>query len=260
MNKKEHKDLDLDLFATGSSIITLTPKKEIIKKLESICNEEMNLDKTQLHTLLGNDGLEKHAFPVITPQFKTTDELTQFEITNCSLLIDMMLSTWPFPSKCWGYHNKDMELFKKIVEVRYYPCVLNFIAKMPHSTLELAALFFKPNTNLISYLTECIESGKLKPNKDESMLLDIVLNYGIAIVCNQLDSKKAEKQPDWRSYMFNPKNYLHSQNIKILESLFTILFHEKENWPNESNDDYLDKWFDTQVLIQGIANLKDPNH
>ena len=231
------------------AIITLEPKKDIFIKLREISSQMLGVSVSELNSFLDIECLESHTVPVCIPLFSHPDKLYQFIENNSARLIDFMLTAWPFPLEKWGFANKNIELLNQFVNVKYYPIMCKAIAKSVSSTLELAVTLATPTDELRNYILESIAAKKIVLSEEELTQMEFVLSAGIAIVTNQLEQSEDKDKMNIYLAINDSKNYLTPLKENIVKTLFYFYFKNKENFPPEIDNKYLNKWFNTKTFM-----------
>ena len=216
--------------------------------MREIADVLLEIPEIELNNYLDNECLESHTVSVFIPQL-TRPDLYQFIKDNSEMLIDLMLTAWTFPMDKWGFDNKNIELLEKIIDVKYYPVVCQAITKPVKNTLDLAITLATPTPHLVDYIAECITSNKMTLTDDEMTELSFILSTGIAIITNQLEMSDNQDPIEFCIAVNNSEKYLVPLKDKIVKTLFYFYFKNSENFPEEIDNMFLNKWFDTKTFI-----------
>ena len=245
--KKIHHDTS-NTISKACAIISLTGKPALLPMLRSTSSEFFHVPENTFDGILDNHVLVSHTVPVCIPLMLTPEELNQFINENCARLLNMLLTAWPFPIDAWYIDDINRDVFKELVEVKYYPIICKAIATQVESTRDLAVTFATPTNELINYLAEHIALKKIEVSEDELTLLDLLTASGVAIITNKIEQLPNQNNMDFVTMVCDSKNYLTELKNNILITLFYFYFKNKKDMPAERNNIFLDKWFDTKTF------------
>jgi hypothetical protein len=245
MNKSDKKDN----LISECAIMTLTPTKEIFPKLRELSENLLKVTEDELNKFLDNECLTSHTVPVCIPLLSSPDELNQFIKENSEILIDFMLSAWPFPLNEWGYTNKNQELLNKLINITYYPVLCKAIAKPVTSTLDLAVTLVTPKISLTEYIVDSISSKKMELSEEELIQMEFMLSAGIAVITNQIEKSATQDNIEFYLAINESKSYLTELKDQIVKTLFYFYFKNSDDLPREIDNQYLNQWFNTKTYI-----------
>lgn len=246
-NKSIKKPNELNVSPKECAILTLTPKSEILEPLKELSFDMLNLPEELVNTFSDISLLSTHTVPVCIPLLTHPDELSLFIKKHSELLFDIMLTAWPFPINTWGFSNKNLELLNKFVDIKYYPTVCKAIDRPFTNTLDLSVTFATPTKEFANYLIDRIGSKKMTLTDEELIRIDFLTNTGIALITNTIEKKKHQTMLDFLLAINDSKNYLTGLGDKKLETLFYFYFNNPADFPEEKNDKFLEKWFETKT-------------
>ncbi len=248
-NLKPYINEEVDVFQNQCAILTLTPTKELFPKLRELSEDLVAITEDELSQFLNDECLKSHTVPVCIPLMTHPDALNQFIKDNSQMLIDLMLTAWPFALDSWGFTNKNQDLLNKLIKITYYPVLCKAIAKPVNSTLDLAVTFATPTTQLTDYIVESINSRKLQLDEEELIQMEFILSTGIAIITNQIEKSANQDDREFYDAMNDSKSYLTELKDQIVKTLFYFYFKNSSDFPREIDNQYLDQWFDTTTFI-----------
>lgn len=231
------------------AIITITPQKKILTKLREISEDLLDIDENQLDSLLDTELLETHTVPVCIPLQNSPEALSQFLTKNSALLLNYMLTAWPFPLKQWGFTNKNSDLLLEYLNIKYYPILCKALTKPSQTTLDLAVTLATPTVNLVEDIAEKIASKKMTLSEEELTQLEFRLASGICIITDTLQKKEQESIQEFFTRLNDSSNYLYSLKENQLKTLFYFYFRDPQNFPEENTNEFLNKWFDTKTYL-----------
>ncbi|KGP64277.1 hypothetical protein EP47_00035 [Legionella norrlandica] len=240
------------------AIISLKPKEKFLMKLKDICEDLLDLDENELNKILDNELLESHTIPVCIPLLTTPEDLYLFVKNNSKILFDFMLTAWPFPIGQWNFNQKNIELFEELVDVKYFPAVCKAIPKPVKNTMDLAVTFAVPTNEFFNYIVESIISKKIILSEKEMTQLEFLLSSGIAIVTNKVGKKENQDIGEYLLELNDSKSYLAPMQEDIVKTLFYFYFKNKDEFPQESSNEFLNKWFNTKTYL-GMYMFTDPS-
>lgn len=248
-DSKVQKKENADALSNPCAVITLTPTKEIFPRLRELSKNLLTVPTGELNKFLNDECLTSHTVPVCIPLITSPDELNLFIKDNSEILIDFMLTAWPFALDEWGFAVKNQELFNKLIKITYYPVLCKAISKKVTNTLDLAVTFATPTTELTGYIVELISTKKMELNEEELIQMEFILSTGIAIVTNQIE--KSATQDDLSFYLAinDSKSYLTELKNNMVKTLLYFYFKNTENLPLEIDNQYLHQWFNTKTFI-----------
>ena len=240
---------NVGLWTNECAILSLKPKKQLFIKLKELSSDMLSISKDELNPLLDDECLESHTVPVCIPLQSNPDDLYRFINENSEILIDFMLTAWPFPIEKWGFTDKNMELITQLVDINYWPVVCKAISQPVKDTLELAVTFATPTKAFTDYIVDLISSNQMVLNEDEMVQMEFILSTGIAIVTNQVERIPNQSDLDYFVAINNSASYLLSLKENIVKTLFYFYFGNKEHFPKEIDNKYLNFWFNTKTYL-----------
>jgi hypothetical protein len=258
VSPKIHQNDKIEKLTNECAIMTLTPTEEIFPKLRELSEDILAITGDELNTFLNNECLTSHTVPVCIPLITSPDDLNQFIKDNSSILIDFMLTAWPFPLDEWGFKNKNEELLNKLVNITYYPILCKAIAKPVNSTLDLAVTFATPTSALTDYIVESISSQKMELSEEELIQMEFILSTGVAVITNQIEKLATQDNLEFYHAVNDSKSYLTELKDQIVQTLFYFYFNNSDNFPLEIDNQYLNQWFNTKTYIGMYLFPKDP--
>lgn len=257
-NTEVQKQEKSENLSNECAIMTLTPTKEIFIKLKDVSEDMLATTESDLNKFLDDECLASHTVPVCVPLFTSPGSLYNFIKDNSSLLFDLMLTAWPFPLDSWGFTNKNIELINKYVVIKYYPVVCKAIATPTNSTLDLAVTFATPTSDFTDYILESIDSKKMVLSEEELNQMEFIISTGIAIVTNQIVKSEHQSTVEFYNAINDSKYYLASLNENIVKTLFYFYFKDKTLFPEEIDNKYLNKWFNTKTFLGMYMFPREP--
>lgn len=229
-------------------IITLTPKAFILPLLKEVYFDEFNIFEGFFDKYINETTLHSHAVPVRVPLFFNMNELSTYIEANTETLINLMLTAWPVPLTAWPIFKKNIELFDKLVDARYYPITGEAIAKEVITSLDLAVTLAKPTEELTNYLVDYCASKKAILGEQEFSRIAFLVGTGIGIITNKLERGENQEMMKYIQATNDSRNYLTLLKGRIVQTLFSYYFQSPSDYPKEIDDIFLNKWFDIQTL------------
>jgi hypothetical protein len=254
MNRDNSTEIEqqknVNVWANECAILSLKPKKELFTKLKELSESMLSISKNGLDPLLDDECLDLHTVPVCIPLQTSPDNLNLFIKENSALLIDLMLTAWPFPIDKWGFTDKNIELVIELIDIKYWPYVCKAISKPTNSTLDLAVTIATATKDFTDYIVELVASKQMILNDDEMERMQFILSTGIAIVTNQLERTPNQSDLDYFLAITKSSNYLLPYKGDLLQTLFYFYFRNKVFFPKEIDNKYINRWFDTKTYLR----------
>lgn len=238
----------LEVNSDKLAIISLTPKPTIFKQLREVSSDTFDISEEELNNFLDENCLNAHTVPVCIPIMLSPDELSQFIKDNSEMLIEMMLSAWPFPIENWGFVNKNIELFNQLIDIKYYPIICKAISKPVDSSMDLSVTFATPSNEFLDYIVAYIISNQATLSEDELNRLNFRASTGIGIITNQLEQVQGQDLFEFLEAFYDSKSYLAVLKDKMVQVLFYFYFKHQADFPKEMDNAFLNKWFDTKTF------------
>lgn len=246
MNNNQQNELKS--ISKDCAILTLRPKSAIFEKLKELSSEMIDVSPDVLNKYLDESLLVAHTVPVCMPLLTTPDDLYLFVKDNSKLLIDIMLTAWPFPIESWGFIDKDIDFINQMVDVQYYPFLCKAITKPFDTTLDLSVTFATPTSEFNDYVVERMSSQKMTLSEEKITFLNFIMNTGVAIITNKIEQLEKQSMLEYTVAINDSKSYLTGLGNKMLDTLFYFYFENKADYPEEDDNKFLNKWFNTKTF------------
>lgn len=241
------------------AMLSLTPKPALIEQIRQLSDVWLDIPAGDLEGVVDEDCLKSHTVPICIPMLRSSQEFYQFISEHAEMLIDLMLTAWPFPNHLWGFKHKNMDLIEEMVDVKYYHRVFKSVATPVVSTLDLSVTFAVPTETLKDYFVELVASKKIKLSDDELNYLEFLLASGVAIISNKINKDEYQSIENYFRAVNNPKTYSPLSNEKLAEALLKLFFINPSTFSEEKLEEHIDEWF-TLTTYTGLYLLIEPEN
>jgi hypothetical protein len=254
-NKLNREDINIVNYA----IISLKPKPKIKEMFAAISSKRLDMDEKVTKDLFKSDFLDTHTVVTCIPLFETPKELELFIKSNSEILLDMMLTSFPFPIHEWDFQNKDIHTLHDYAEITYYPIVYNAIKKPAEDTNQLSVTLLQPSHKLIDYWVEKIGTHEVKLATKDLSVLELYLASGIAIIGNIFEKNEHQDSFTYAESLLNPAEHLRAYfGIGATKTLLELFFINNDHMPHEIAINDIHKWFIANTSL-GLFMLIDPS-
>lgn len=223
-----------DMMIKASALI-FTPKQDFKEWIKTAATKE-KMPLTIIDETVTKNKIEGHALAFITPIFETKEQADKFYARNSELMINFLLSIWPFNLSSWPA-ERSRDTLDKLFDCSYYLYLLNMLDVDLTSTkddkIACSVIAIKPKKPVEEWLNQLIQSRRISISN--SVDVNYLRHMGVALLTPSFESRSQELE------------YVKNNYELLFEIGLSLYSHDENLWPKKHSYDIFCQWFDCIV-------------
>jgi hypothetical protein len=185
----------------GASVLIAEPKEAFKKLLKEPALKKYNIMASEVDDSITQDSLNMHSIAFIVPT-SIENDINTFLKEKKLLILDALLSIWPFSSKEWELDQNNI-VMKEYFKFHFYPVLLNTLpseenpnktpqSETPNPKTDCSITVMKPNASCERWIKQLMDEGIMQPLDNMEQFHDVLQSTGRTFVTPHFEDEKAK--------------------------------------------------------------------